>query len=181
MCFARFNLQAQSYIYLFKYPRAAFRRLEIVGIVVFWSWFLLLLSCIPTSSERFIFALICNVVTMPLHVQITLSHFGMSTEEFGPCESFPSKMLRTTMDIACPTWLDFFHGGLQYQAVHHLFPRMPRHQLRAASHFVQQYADEVGLTYHIYGFVHGNAKVLGVLKDVAGQIQLLRNAAKVAH
>ena len=181
MCFARFNLQIQSYIYLFKHPRAAFRRLEICAIIVFWSWFLLLVSYIPTASERFIFALICNVVTMPLHVQITLSHFGMSTEEYGPCESFPSKMLRTTMDIACPTWLDFFHGGLQYQAVHHLFPRMPRHQLRAASHFVKQYADEVGLTYHIYGFVHGNAKVLNVLKDVAGQIKLLHDAAKVAH
>ena len=52
------------------------------------------------------------MVTMPLHVQITLSHFGMSTENYGPSETFAAKMLRTTMDIACPTWLDFFHGGL---------------------------------------------------------------------
>lgn len=115
---------------------------------------------------------------MPLHVQITLSHFGMSTEDYGPNESFASKMLRTTMDIACPTWLDFFHGGLQYQVVHHLFPRMPRHQLRAASEFVQQFADEVGLKYHIYGFVSGNTKVLNVLKDVAMQIQLMKDVAK---
>ena len=82
------------------------------------------------------------------------------------------------MDIACPPWLDFFHGGLQYQAVHHLFPRMPRHQLRAASLFVQQFADEVGLKYHVHGFVHGNAKVLSVLKDVADQIKLLHRVAK---
>jgi len=121
------------------------------------------------------------MATMPLHIQITLSHFGMSTENYGPGETFPAKMLRTTMDIACPTWLDFYHGGLQYQAVHHLFPRMPRHQLRKASHFVKQFADEVGLTYHIYGFVHGNMKVLSVLKDVAMQIKLMRDVATTSN
>ena len=121
------------------------------------------------------YLIVSYMVTMPLHVQITLSHFGMSTEDNGPTETFPTKMLRTTMDIACPTWMDFLHGGLQYQAVHHLFPRMPRHQLRAASHFVKQFAEEVGLDYHVYGFVDGNAKVLSVLKNVALQIKLMRD------
>lgn len=54
---------------------------------------------------------------------------------------------------------------------------MPRHQLREASYFVQQFADEIGLEYHIYGFVHGNAKVLNVLKDVAMQIKLMKDVA----
>ena len=167
MCFARFNLQIQSYIYLYKETRSPYRFYEICSVLIFWFWFLSLLSLIPTYFDRLVYILISYVVTMPLHVQITLSHFGMSTEDLGPDESFPSKMLRTTMDITCPTWLDFFHGGLQFQAVHHLFPRMPRHHLRAASLFVQEFADQVGLTYHVYGFVHGNTKVLSVLKDVA--------------
>ena len=177
MCFARFNLQVQSYIYLFKYPKAPYRSLEIFAISIYWIWFAFLLSYIPTYTDRLIYLLICYMITMPLHVQITLSHFGMSTDDYGPSESFPAKMLRTTMDIACPTWLDFFHGGLQYQAVHHLFPRMPRHQLRPASQFVKQFADEVGLTYHVYGFVSGNLKVLSVLKDVAMQIKLMKDVA----
>jgi len=177
MCFARFNLQIQSYIYLFKHRNARYHSIEIFGILIYWFWFILLLSYIPTYTQAFIYLFLSYMVTMPLHVQITLSHFGMSTDDYGPVESFPSKMLRTTMDIACPTWLDFFHGGLQYQAVHHLFPRMPRHQLREASYFVQQFADEIGLEYHIYGFVHGNAKVLNVLKDVAMQIKLMKNVA----
>jgi delta8-fatty-acid desaturase len=177
MCFARVNLQIQSYIYLYKHSKAPYRYIEILGIIIYWTWFIYLLSCIPTYTQSALYLLISYMVTMPLHVQITLSHFGMSTEDYGPCETFASKMLRTTMDIACPTWLDFFHGGLQYQAVHHLFPRMPRHQLREASYFVKQFADDVGLTYHIYGFVHGNVKVLNVLKDVAMQIKLMRDVA----
>jgi len=54
---------------------------------------------------------------------------------------------------------------------------MPRHNLRAASHFVDQFAREVGITYHVYGFVNGNAKVLNVLKDVAMQIKLMHEVA----
>jgi delta8-fatty-acid desaturase len=181
MCFARVNLQIQSYIYLYKRTNSPYRYAEIFFIGLYWSWFIYLLSLIPTYTQCLIYLFICYVVTMPLHVQITLSHFGMSTEDYGPCESFPAKMLRTTMDIACPTWLDFFHGGLQYQAVHHLFPRMPRHQLRKASDFVRQFADEVGLTYHMYGFVHGNIKVLNVLKDVAMQIKLMRDVAMTTN
>lgn len=181
MCFARFNLQLQSYLFLYKNRQSYFYRLEVLGIVFYWCCFSLILFSIPSLYERLAFFLISYAVTMPLHVQITLSHFGMSTEDLGPNESFPSKMLRTTMDIACPTWMDFFHGGLQYQAVHHLFPRLPRHQLRPASFFVKQFADEVGLEYHVYGFVNGNAKVLSVLKDVASQIDLFNKAIGQNH
>ena len=181
MCFARFNLQIQSYIYLYKNSKSPYRRTELIGIFTYWFCYGWMLSYIPTYTQRLVYLLISYMVTMPLHVQITLSHFGMSTDDYGPTESFPAKMLRTTMDIACPTWLDFFHGGLQYQAVHHLFPRMPRHQLREASHFVKEFADEVGLDYHVYGFVNGNLKVLSVLKDVATQIKLMKDAIVSGH
>ncbi|CAF1132126.1 unnamed protein product [Adineta steineri] len=181
MCFARFNLQIQSYIYLYKRTNGPYRYVEIFALLIYWYWFLYVLWVIPTYTESFIYLMLSYAVTMPLHVQITLSHFGMSTEDLGPSESFPAKMLRTTMDIACPTWLDFFHGGLQYQAVHHLFPRMPRHNFRKASYYVKQFADEVGLTYHVYGFASGNMKVLNVLKDVAMQIKLMRDVAVTSN
>lgn len=86
-------------------------------MVVFWYWFgyQLLYKSIPTNWDRFVFVMISHIVTMPLHVQITLSHFAMSTADLGNRESFPQKMLRTTMDVDCPQWLDFFHGGLQFQ------------------------------------------------------------------
>lgn len=51
-------------------------------------------------------------MTMFLHVQITISHFGMPTNDVQG-EGFAEKALRTTMDVECPTWMDWFHGGLQ--------------------------------------------------------------------
>jgi delta8-fatty-acid desaturase len=67
---------------------------------------------------------------MPLHVQISFSHWGISTTDFSPVECFAHRQLRTTMDVLCPQCLDFIHGGLQFQAVHHLLPRVQRHNLR---------------------------------------------------
>lgn len=118
------------------------------------------------------------MLTFPLHVQITLSHFGMSTEDRGPDEPFPAKMLRTTMDVDCPEWLDWFHGGLQYQAVHHLFPRLPRHNLRQCVPLVKKFCDEVGLHYYMYNFSTGNGVVLGTLKSVADQVGFMNEVAK---
>ncbi|KAF9089087.1 Delta 8 Fatty Acid Desaturase [Mortierella sp. GBA35] len=82
------------------------------------------------------------------------------------------------MDVDCPTWLDWFHGGLQFQAIHHLFPRMPRHNLRRAQPYVKEFCDEVGLTYHIHGFAKGNSIVYSALKDVADQVEFFVQVAK---
>ncbi|KAK3044790.1 Delta 8 Fatty Acid Desaturase, partial [Coniosporium uncinatum] len=141
-----------------KGPAAWHRWFEIIGQIFFWYWFgyLVLYKSIPTAWDRFVFVMISHMVTMPLHVQITLSHFAMSTADLGVNESFAQKMLRTTMDVDCPQWLDFFHGGLQFQAVHHLFPRMPRHNLRRAQKLVQQFCEDTEIPYALYGFVDGN-------------------------
>jgi len=186
LCFGRFNLYRLSWEHLLfskGIPKTGitqrFRLLEIFGQIVFWYWFgyrLLYLS-IPTNSQRLIYLLISHIVTMPLHVQITLSHFSMSTTDFGPDESFPQKMLRTTMDVDCPSYLDFIHGGLQFQAVHHLFPRVPRHRLREVQPLVREFCKDVGIKYVIFGFVEGNKEVIGRLGEVAKQARMMANCA----
>ncbi|KAH8661369.1 fatty acid desaturase-domain-containing protein [Tricladium varicosporioides] len=181
LTFGRFNLYFLSWEYLIrglgpkKGPAWWHRWLEIAGQVFFWFWFgyLLLYKTIPTNSARFAFVMVSHMVTMPLHAQITLSHFAMSTAELGPHESFPQKMLRTTMDVDCPQWLDFFHGGLQFQAIHHLFPRMPRHNLRRTQKLVQDFCSDVGIPYALYGFVDGSKQVIGRLDEVGRQAALL--------
>ncbi|OJD13643.1 hypothetical protein AJ78_05924 [Emergomyces pasteurianus Ep9510] len=181
LIFGRFNLYCLSWEYLLrgqaprKGPAWWHRWFELVGQLVFWIWFGygVLYRSIPDWPNRILFVLISHAVTMPLHVQITLSHFAMSTADLGVNESFPQKMLRTTMDVDCPQWLDFFHGGLQFQAIHHLFPRMPRHNLRKAQKLVMQFCREVEVPYAIFTFLDGNKEVIGRLGEVAGQAKLL--------
>ena len=75
----------------------------------------MLYNGLESNWQRFVYVMISHMATMPLHVQITLSHYSMSTADLGVNESFAQKMLRTTMDVDCPEWFDFFHGGLQFQ------------------------------------------------------------------
>lgn len=118
------------------------------------------------------------MATAPLHVQITLSHWAMPTADLGDGESFAQRQLRTTMDVQCPPWLDFIHGGLQFQAVHHLFPRVPRHNLRRLQGLVREFCQETGIEYKIYGFVDGNKRVLGRLEEVAAQVEMMLKCQK---
>jgi delta8-fatty-acid desaturase len=110
--------------------------------------------------------------------QIVLSHFARSTEDLGPTESFAARQLRTTTDVICPDSLAFLHGGLHLQVTHHLFPRLPRHNLRKASLMVKEYCAEQNLEYYEFGFIRGNGQVLGVLKDVAEQARIIHMVAR---
>ncbi|KAI1262055.1 fatty acid/sphingolipid desaturase [Xylariaceae sp. FL1019] len=187
MTFGRFNLYVNSWAFLLrgqgpkKGPSWWHRWFELAGQVFFWTWFGygILYKTIPTNWDRFAFLMVSHMVTMPVHAQICLSHFAMSTSDLGPHESFPQKMLRTTMDVDCPSWLDFFHGGLQFQVIHHLYPRIPRHNLRRTQRLVQEFCNEVGIPYALYGFVDGNKKVVGTLAEVSRQAAVLAKCQKV--
>ncbi|KAJ8656314.1 hypothetical protein O0I10_008108 [Lichtheimia ornata] len=178
LLFGRFNLHRLSFLYLFFDKEVRNRRLELFGITCFFIWYGALLAQLPSWGMVVAYVFISYMLTFPLHVQITLSHFGMSTVDFGPREPFPAKQLRTTMDVDCPEWFDWFHGGLQYQAVHHLFPRLPRHNLRQCVPFVRRFCQETGLHYYMYDFTTGNGVILGALKSVADQVHLLNDVAK---
>lgn len=80
--------------------------------------------------------------------------------------------------MICAPSVEFLHGGLHLQVAHHLFPRLPRHNLKRASVFVKEFAKEHDLEYFEFGFVEGNEEVRGVLKSVADQVGIL---AKVAQ
>lgn len=186
MGIARFNLYLLSWLHLLSSRStnlgcAAWTRpTEIAFMMGYWFLFgyCLLWRTIPTWTLRVAFVLVSHIITMPLHVQITLSHWAMPTADLGDAESFPQRQLRTTMDVECPAWFDFVHGGLQFQAVHHLFPRVPRHNLRRLQVLVREFCKDVDIEYKIFGFVEGNKQVLGRLGEVAAQVEMMVKCQK---
>ncbi|RYN48430.1 Delta 8-(E)-sphingolipid desaturase [Alternaria tenuissima] len=181
MAFARFNLYFLGWLHLVS-PRAAqlgaawwTRHVEILFMCCYWYLFgyLLVWITLPTWPIRVGFVIVSHMVTMVLHVQITLSHWGMPTSDLGPNESFPQRQMRTTMDVDCPPWLDWFHGGLQFQAVHHLFPRVPRHNLRRGQELVREFSSKTGVKYNCYGFVEGNKVVISRLEQISQMVKIM--------
>ncbi|KAK6718838.1 hypothetical protein SNK05_001985 [Fusarium graminearum] len=183
MGIARFNLYLLSWLHVLSKKSSQLgksrawwiRPTEITFMCCYWFLFgyCLLWRGLPDWTTRVIFVLVSHIITMPLHVQITLSHWGMSTVDLGETESFAQRQLRTTMDVDCPAWMDFVHGGLQFQAVHHLFPRVPRHNLRKAQQMIREFCADTGVPYSTLNFTDGNRKVLGRLQDVSDQLDIM--------
>ncbi|KZT30664.1 delta 8-sphingoloid desaturase protein [Neolentinus lepideus HHB14362 ss-1] len=186
MSLARFNLYRLSYTFLWKQRNNKKRvrgglmtwRLEIIGMCVFWWWFSRVLIGCGTWKKALWYLLVSNVVASPLHVQIVLSHYSRSTADVGLVESFAHRQLRTTTDVICPESIGWIHGGLHLQVTHHLFPRLPRHNLKKASVLVKDFASEQGLEYAEFGFVEGNNEVTGALKNVADQFKIIGMVAE---
>ncbi|EDO48554.1 predicted protein [Nematostella vectensis] len=172
MGLARFNLYAQSFLLVLSKERVKLRVMEFVTMVLFWTWYLTLCSYLPTWSTRFAFVFLAHFLAGIIHIQITLSHFSMETYNGLPLDAFKENrfllsQMDTTMDIECDPNLDFFHGGLQFQFEHHLFPRVARQNLRSIQEKMKLLCKKHGLPYRSKSFVDANIEVIQCLKDTA--------------
>ncbi|KAG4169877.1 hypothetical protein ERO13_A12G109900v2 [Gossypium hirsutum] len=88
------------------------RTLNIMGIIVFWTWFPLLVSWLPNWSHRVMFVLTSFVVTSIQHVQFCLNHFSANVYVGPPNgNDWFEKQTNGTLDISCSPWMDWFFAN----------------------------------------------------------------------
>ncbi|KAK4261130.1 hypothetical protein QN277_004174 [Acacia crassicarpa] len=176
MCVGRINLFIQTFLLLFSKRHVPDRALNILGILVFWTWFPLLVSCLPNWPERFVFVLTSFSVTSIQHVQFCLNHFAANVYAGPPNgNDWFEKQTSGTLDISCSSWMDWFFGGLQFQLEHHLFPRLPRCQLRKVSPVVIELCKKHNLPYRSLSFLEANKWTIRTLRTAAMQARDLTN------
>ncbi|KAL4302022.1 hypothetical protein GQ457_10G017580 [Hibiscus cannabinus] len=177
MCFARINLFAQSFLLLFSKRKVPNKGQEILGILVFWTWYPLLVSCLPNWYERVMFVVASFAVTGIQHVQFCLNHFSSSVYMGPPSgNNWFEKQTDGTLNISCSSWMDWFYGGLQFQVEHHLFPRLPRCHLRKISPLVKELCKKHNLAYNCASFWKANAMTIETLRSAALQARDLTNS-----
>ncbi|GMH84033.1 hypothetical protein TrVE_jg10249 [Triparma verrucosa] len=177
MAVARFNLYIQGFIYVATawsqdaWFAKRFQKLEFVTLLGFLTWLTLLVSSLPTPTERLHWLLLSHALAGWLHVQICISHFTMDTYHGhaynGPQDDWFKMQCFTTMNVDSYRWSDFVHGGLQFQIEHHLYPRLPRHNLREARALVKPFCLKHSVPYHELGFYDSNVELVNGLKSVA--------------
>ncbi|KAI4316520.1 hypothetical protein L6164_024499 [Bauhinia variegata] len=176
MCFARINLFAQSFALLLSKRKVPQRGQELLGMLVFWIWYPLLVSCLPNWVERILFVVASFSVTGIQHVQFCLNHFSSSVFVGPPSSNdWVEKQTSGTLDVKCPAWMDWFHGGLQFQVEHHLFPRLPRCHLRKISPLVKELCKTHNLPYNCVSFWKANVLTCKTLYSAAVQARDLSN------
>ncbi|XP_041001914.1 delta(8)-fatty-acid desaturase 2-like [Juglans microcarpa x Juglans regia] len=170
MIVGRINLFIQTFLLLFSGRRVPQRGLNILGILVFWTWFPLLVSFLPSWTERVMFVIASFAVTSIQHIQFCLNHFSANVYVGPPSgNDWFEKQTSGTLDIACSSWMDWFYGGLQFQLEHHLFPRLPRCQLRKVSPIVQDLCKKHNLPYRSLSFWAANLSTIRTLRTAALQ------------
>lgn len=172
MMVARINLYIQGWIFLLaKKETIHYRKLEALSLGLFHLWVGAVMYSMPTSLQSICWILVAHAVSGLLHVQIVLSHWSMHTYSGhaynGAKDEWYITQLLTTLNVDCPEWMDWFYIGLQFQIEHHLFPRLPRHNLRKARELVKGVCKKHNLPYHEPGFFAANLEMWEQLRATA--------------
>ena len=94
------------------------------------------------------------------------NHKGMPLVPRDAKIDFFQRQVLTSRNIK-PSWMsDNLMGGLNYQVEHHLFPSMPRPNLRAAGKLVQAYCKEQGVPFVEMGIFKSYGQVITYLNKV---------------
>ncbi|MEE3249079.1 MAG: fatty acid desaturase, partial [Chloroflexota bacterium] len=73
----------------------------------------------------------------------------------------------TARDVQGSPIADFWYGGLNYQIEHHLFPNMPRNNLKRSQVIVRDFCTEKGIPYYETGVWQSHKEILGFLHEVS--------------
>ena len=168
MAIARLNLYIQSfYMLLTNKNNPSNRLLEIVSLCLHFIWHSLFVYSYTHDIPSFLYVVgLSHAVAGILHVQIIMSHFAMAVYH-GYHDNWIVSQIQSSMNINCSEWMDWFHGGLQFQIEHHLFPRIPRYHLRAVSELVKQFCLTHNLPYVSVSFWKGNQMVYNTLRNTS--------------
>jgi fatty acid desaturase len=94
------------------------------------------------------------------------NHKGMPMPTAEDELDFLRKQVLTSRNVRGSRLVDTALGGLNYQIEHHLFPNMPRANLRRAQPIVRAYCAEQGISYAETGLVESYRQALGHLHEV---------------
>jgi len=169
-------------------PKMNFWTGQVISLFGFYYAWYCLFSCLDRRS-----AIACLLVSHftagLLHVQILISHTAMnycaggagSFEADGVPDGHDEScyyewQALSTMDVSCPPWMDWAHGGLNFQLEHHLFPRIPRWKLRDLIPLVDEIFDKYDIPVVRKPFFEANCMMLARMREVGRAIVKLKYA-----
>ena len=155
------NLHVASGRHLMTARTGRYRAVEIALFAVHVLAYLgaLLLVLDPIRALAF-FAVHQAVFGLYMGCSFAPNHKGMPTIPAGGKIDFLRRQVLTSRNVRGGLFTDLFLGGLNYQVEHHLFPSMPRANLRKAQAVVRAYCATHAITYTETSLVGSYAIVL---------------------
>jgi len=133
-------------------------RLAALVIVVF--------ALLPPGKAGAFLGLQMGVFGLCLGASFAPNHKGMPIVPATMKLDFLRRQVLMSRNVRGSFLVDFFMGGLNYQIEHHLFPSMPRPNLKKAQPLVRAYCAEHGVAYSEVGLFTSYGIVVRYLNDV---------------
>ncbi|TMG12200.1 MAG: acyl-CoA desaturase [Chloroflexi bacterium] len=99
------------------------------------------------------------------------NHKGMPQIEPGQELDFLRSQVLTARNVKSHPLTDLLYGSLNYQIEHHLFPTMPRCNIRRAHAIVRAYCAEVSVPYHETSIYRSYREILSYLHEVGAPLR----------
>jgi fatty acid desaturase len=119
----------------------------------------------PLKALAFI-AVQQGVFSLYLGISFAPNHKGMPLIESATAAGFARRQVVTARNITGGRFTTFMLGGLNYQIEHHLFPSMPRPNLRRVQPLVRDFCAATDLGYSEEDFVESFRQIVHHLSDV---------------
>jgi fatty acid desaturase len=99
------------------------------------------------------------------------NHKGMPILETNNKIDFLRRQVLTSRNVSSHPFNDFWYGGLNYQIEHHLFPSMPRNNLKEAQKIIRLFCHEYKIMYHETGMVQSYQEILQYLHEIGAPLR----------
>jgi fatty acid desaturase len=99
------------------------------------------------------------------------NHKGMPQTDSASRLDFVRTQVLTARNIRGHPLTDLWYGSLNYQIEHHLFPTMPRLNMRRAQPIVRQFCAERGIDYYETSLVQSYRELLGFLNEIGAPLR----------
>lgn len=105
------------------------------------------------------------------------NHKGMPVLDASSRMDFLHRQVITARNVHAHPLTDFWYGGLNYQIEHHLFPSMPRNQLRKAQGMIKPFCLSHAIPYYETNLIQSYWETLQALHEVTAP---LREASRLS-
>jgi fatty acid desaturase len=171
MLFVAIDFQRTSIFYVLR-KQGKERLLEVALLSVHYLLYFGLIFSQMSFWQGIVFIFV-NQALLGLYMGsiIAPNHKGMPMLEKSSKIDFLRRQVMTARNVYSSPFNDFWYGGLNYQIEHHLFPSMPRNNLKEAQKVIKLFCQAHAISYYETGMVQSYKEILQFLHEIGAPLR----------
>jgi fatty acid desaturase len=171
MLFVGIDFQRTSIFYVLR-KQGKERLLEVVLLLVHYLLYFGLIFSQMAFWQGVVFIFV-NQALFGLYIGSIFApnHKGMPMLEKSNKMDFLRRQVLTARNVSSHPFNDFWYGGLNYQIEHHLFPSMPRNNLKEAQKVIKLFCQEHEIMYCETGMLQSYKEILQFLHEIGAPLR----------